>query len=243
MLQRGAQIARRALLPPLTQCHWWHPLSESVSRSRHSNPRLWPRDQGPSTRSSTGQWSVTTKARKAYANQEPAPARPRTSDRSSAKFRTTINSAKHSCANSVEGVNIAFEFSPADKCRHLTGRKYRLQCAPRRLSSRLARRWRFLGAAIGRHAAFDCWRGNGINLSMLSRARHESSPRPCAIKNLRKGSQETRMQDIPAETKKRGPSSRVLQEVIRQAPAEYVTVGWLTSTLHRHSFGRGSANS
>ena len=45
------------------------------------------------------------------------------------------------------------------------------------------------------------------------------------------------MQDIPADTKKRGPSSRVLQEVIRQAPAEYVTVGWLTSTLHRHSFG------
>jgi hypothetical protein len=43
------------------------------------------------------------------------------------------------------------------------------------------------------------------------------------------------MQNIPAET--RGPSSRVLQEVIRQAPAEYVTVGWLTSTLHRHSFG------
>jgi hypothetical protein len=45
------------------------------------------------------------------------------------------------------------------------------------------------------------------------------------------------MQDIPADTKKRGPSSRVLQEVIRQAPAEYVTAGWLTSTLHRHSFG------
>jgi len=45
------------------------------------------------------------------------------------------------------------------------------------------------------------------------------------------------MQDIPTDTKERGPSSRVLQEVIRQAPAEYVTVGWLTSTLHRHSFG------
>ncbi len=43
------------------------------------------------------------------------------------------------------------------------------------------------------------------------------------------------MQDIPADTEKRGPSSRVLQEVIRQAPAEYVTVGWLTSTLRRHS--------
>jgi hypothetical protein len=42
-----------------------------------------------------------------------------------------------------------------------------------------------------------------------------------------------RMQD----TKNRAPSSRVLQEVIRQAPAEYVTVGWLTSTLQRHSFG------
>jgi hypothetical protein len=41
------------------------------------------------------------------------------------------------------------------------------------------------------------------------------------------------MQDIAAETKKRGPSSRVLQEVIRQAPAEYVTVGWLTSTVEQ----------
>ena len=45
------------------------------------------------------------------------------------------------------------------------------------------------------------------------------------------------MLDIPTDTKKRGPSSRLLQEVIRQAPAEYVTVGWLTSTLHRDSFG------
>ena len=45
------------------------------------------------------------------------------------------------------------------------------------------------------------------------------------------------MQDIPADTKKRGPSSRVLEEVIRQAPSGYVTVGWLTSTLHRDSFG------
>jgi len=24
---------------------------------------------------------------------------------------------------------------------------------------------------------FDCWKGNGINLSMLSKARHEHSPR------------------------------------------------------------------
>ena len=45
------------------------------------------------------------------------------------------------------------------------------------------------------------------------------------------------MRDIPTDTKNRVPSSRVLEEVIRQAPAEYVTIGWLTSTLHRHSFG------
>jgi hypothetical protein len=38
-------------------------------------------------------------------------------------------------------------------------------------------------------------------------------------------------------TERRMPSSRVLEQVIRQAPAEHVTVGWLTSTLHRHSFG------
>src|SRR5262245_9036268 len=45
------------------------------------------------------------------------------------------------------------------------------------------------------------------------------------------------MQDIPTYTKNRAPSSRVLPEVISQASAEYVTVGWLTSTLHRDSFG------
>jgi len=45
------------------------------------------------------------------------------------------------------------------------------------------------------------------------------------------------MQDITTETKNRAPSSRVLQEIIRQAPAGYVTVGWLTSTLHQRSFG------
>jgi len=45
------------------------------------------------------------------------------------------------------------------------------------------------------------------------------------------------MQDVPPGMKQRMPSSRVLEEVIRQAPAEYVTVGWLTSTLPQHSFG------
>jgi hypothetical protein len=33
------------------------------------------------------------------------------------------------------------------------------------------------------------------------------------------------------------PSSRVLEEVIDQAPADYFTVGWLTSTLQQRSFG------
>ena len=59
---------------------------------------------------------------------------------------------------------------------------------------------------------------NGFNAAMLSSAQ-----------------QKTTMAD--AGHKNRAPSSRVLQEVIRQAPAEYVTVGWLTSALQRHSFG------
>jgi hypothetical protein len=41
----------------------------------------------------------------------------------------------------VEGRNTAFEFSTAGKCQHRTGRKHRLQCAPRRLSVRPAPRW------------------------------------------------------------------------------------------------------
>src|SRR6266699_3388030 len=46
------------------------------------------------------------------------------------------------------------------------------------------------------------------------------------------------MHEAPTQHERpRAESSRVLQEVIRQAPAEYVTVGWLTSALHRHSFG------
>ena len=88
-----------------------------------------------------------------------------------------------------------------------------------------------------RSIIFDCWRGNGINLSMLSRARHEHSPRPWRNNKSWERNPGNQMQDIPADTKTRGPSSRVLQEVIRQAPSEYVTVGWLTSTLHRDSFG------
>ena len=45
------------------------------------------------------------------------------------------------------------------------------------------------------------------------------------------------MHEAPINTNGHALSSRVLQEVICQAPSEYVTVGWLTSSLHRHSFG------
>ena len=43
--------------------------------------------------------------------------------------------------------------------------------------------------------------------------------------------------EVPTGTKQRTPSSRVLEQVIRQAPADYFTVGWLTSTLQQRSFG------
>jgi hypothetical protein len=45
------------------------------------------------------------------------------------------------------------------------------------------------------------------------------------------------MEQVPADKKQRMPSSRVLEEVIDQAPADYFTVGWLTSTLQQRSFG------
>ena len=45
------------------------------------------------------------------------------------------------------------------------------------------------------------------------------------------------MEQIPADKKQRMPSSRVLEKVIYQAPADYFTVGWLTSILQQRSFG------
>jgi hypothetical protein len=49
--------------------------------------------------------------------------------------------------------------------------------------------------------------------------------------------QDTRKEQVPADKKRRMPSSRVLEEVIDQAPADYFTVGWLTSILQQRSFG------
>ena len=62
---------------------------------------------------------------------------------------------------------------------------------------------------------------------------------PAAMRSTKsqEGTHETLMQEVPTDAKKRAASSRVLEEVVRQAPAEYVTVGWLTSSLHQSSFG------
>ena len=40
-----------------------------------------------------------------------------------------------------------------------------------------------------------------------------------------------------AGTRLRAPTSHVLEQVISEAPADYFTLGWLTSTLHQRSFG------
>jgi hypothetical protein len=45
------------------------------------------------------------------------------------------------------------------------------------------------------------------------------------------------MQQIQLVTKELTPSSRVLEDLLHQAPLEYFTVGWLMSNLHRRSFG------
>jgi hypothetical protein len=42
-------------------------------------------------------------------------------------------------------------------------------------------------------------------------------------------------QDL-SDAKERTPSSRVLEDILDQAP-DYFTLGWLMSTLHQRSFG------
>src|SRR3954451_3720977 len=41
---------------------------------------------------------------------------------------------------------------------------------------------------------------------------------------------------LPA-IRERTPSSRVLSDLLRQAPPDQFTLGWLLSTLHQRSFG------
>jgi hypothetical protein len=45
------------------------------------------------------------------------------------------------------------------------------------------------------------------------------------------------MEQARSDTKERTPSSRVLEDLLAQAPADYFTLGWLMSALHQRSFG------
>jgi hypothetical protein len=45
------------------------------------------------------------------------------------------------------------------------------------------------------------------------------------------------MEQALLDTRERTPSSRVLQDLLDQAPGDYFTLGWLMSALHRRSFG------
>ena len=45
------------------------------------------------------------------------------------------------------------------------------------------------------------------------------------------------MEQASPDTKERTPSSRVLEELLDQAPADFFTLGWLMSALHQRSFG------
>jgi hypothetical protein len=45
------------------------------------------------------------------------------------------------------------------------------------------------------------------------------------------------MEQVPPDTKERTPSSRVLEDLLDQAPADQFTLGWLMSALHQRSFG------
>lgn len=45
------------------------------------------------------------------------------------------------------------------------------------------------------------------------------------------------MEQAWSEAKERTPSSRVLEDLLDQAPADYFTLGWLMTALHRRSFG------
>ena len=45
------------------------------------------------------------------------------------------------------------------------------------------------------------------------------------------------MEQVPSDAKAHTPSSRALEELLDQAPADSFTLGWLMSVLHQRSFG------
>ena len=55
----------------------------------------------------------------------------------------------------------------------------------------------------------------------------------CIVQNA----MEEQIEQVPPETKERTPSSRVLEDVLNQAPTDHFTLGWLMSTLRQRSFG------
>src|SRR4029453_17050807 len=144
-------------------------------RSRHSNPRLWPRaddlldHQGPNQPRINGA-SQKGLERCALTKSPPRrdPAR---------RIGPVRNFGQRSIPRSIrvrtpsKGVTSRLRFLLRVSFDILLAGS--TACSARRAVFRRDGpvAGRFLGAAIGRHAAFDCWRGNGINLSMLSRAR------------------------------------------------------------------------
>ena len=45
------------------------------------------------------------------------------------------------------------------------------------------------------------------------------------------------MEQVQPDTKERIPSSRVLEDLLHQAPPKYFTLGWLIANLQQRSFG------
>jgi len=55
----------------------------------------------------------------------------------------------------------------------------------------------------------------------------------CVVQNAT----EEQTEQVPPETNERTPSSRVLEDLLDQAPTDHFTLGWLMSILRQRSFG------
>src|SRR3954454_11857976 len=45
------------------------------------------------------------------------------------------------------------------------------------------------------------------------------------------------MEQLASDFHERMPSSRIIEELLNQAPPDHFTLGWVASTLHQRSFG------
>ena len=66
----------------------------------------------------------------------------------------------------------------------------------------------------------------------MERARQQNE-----LQYLREAMLRARMEQVQSDTKERTRSSRVLEDLLRQAPPECFTLGWLISNLRQRSFG------